>query len=79
MKGCRQIRKLILVWSGRGHKVEKNLYLQQLSNKLECDLSTKHELLDEFKDHLMLLREEYIEKGLSDDIAEKCASITIKV
>jgi len=48
-------------------------YLHQLSLKLDCDLNTKQELIEEFQDHLMLLKKEYIEKGLTDDIAEKCA------
>ncbi|MDF2651463.1 MAG: antibiotic resistance protein VanZ [Paenibacillus sp.] len=48
-------------------------YLQQLSSKLDCDLSTKQELIEEFQDHLMLLKREYTEKGLADDLAEKCA------
>lgn len=48
-------------------------YLQQLSLHLDCDPSTKQELIEEFQDHLMLLKNEYVEKGISEDIAEKCA------
>ncbi|QYR22326.1 VanZ family protein [Paenibacillus sp. sptzw28] len=48
-------------------------YLQQISSNLDCDSSTKKELIEEFQDHLKLLKKEYMEKGLSEDIAEKCA------
>ncbi|WP_159888574.1 VanZ family protein [Paenibacillus puerhi] len=48
-------------------------YLQQLSSGLDCDPSTTKELIEEFEDHLMLLKKEYVEKGLAEDIAEKCA------
>ncbi|GKU80084.1 VanZ family protein [Paenibacillus sp. L3-i20] len=48
-------------------------YLQQLSSKIDCDLNTKQELIEEFQDHLLLLKKDYVEKGLTDDIAEKCA------
>jgi len=48
-------------------------YLQQLSSSLDYDSNTKQELIEEFQDHLMLLKKEYLDKGLSEDIAEKCA------
>ncbi|GLI04743.1 hypothetical protein YDYSG_07730 [Paenibacillus tyrfis] len=48
-------------------------YLQQLSSNLDCDARTKEELIEEFQDHLMLLKKEYIAKGIAEDIAEKCA------
>ncbi|MEK8128495.1 VanZ family protein [Paenibacillus filicis] len=48
-------------------------YLQQLSLHLDCNPNIKQELIEEFQDHLMLLKKEYMEKGISEDIAEKCA------
>lgn len=48
-------------------------YLLQLCSQLHCNLGTKEELKEEFKDHLMLLKKEYLEKGLSEENAEKCA------
>ncbi|GAE33297.1 VanZ family protein [Halalkalibacter akibai] len=50
-----------------------NHYLEKLTSGLNCDEKTKQDLLDEFSDHLFLLKKEYLEQGLSDENAEKCA------
>ena len=33
-------------------------YLQQLAAELDCDSGTKEELIEEFQDHLILLKKE---------------------
>ncbi|MBY0121590.1 VanZ family protein [Bacillus sp. S/N-304-OC-R1] len=55
--------------------MDKNIesYIDQIVSELTCDETEKREIVDEMKDHLYLLKCEYIKKGLSDKEATKKA------
>ncbi|MFB7142336.1 VanZ family protein [Gottfriedia sp. NPDC056225] len=44
-------------------------YLNQIVNELNCDEKEKREIADEMNDHLNLLKNEYIERGFTDEEA----------
>ncbi|WP_425449281.1 VanZ family protein [Dethiothermospora halolimnae] len=46
-------------------------YIDKVLDKLQCDSNDKDELREEFKDHLNLLKEEYLNKGYEEDDAIK--------
>lgn len=48
-------------------------YINQIVSELGCDKKEKQEIVDEIKDHLYLLKNEYLEQGLSDKEATNLA------
>ena len=46
--------------------MDKNIetYIDQIVSELNCDENEKREIIDEMKDHLYLLKNEYLEQGL---------------
>lgn len=48
-------------------------YIDQIVSELTCDEKEKREIVDEMKDHLILLKSEYIEQGLSNEEATQKA------
>lgn len=55
--------------------MDKNIetYINQIVSELTCDKKEKSEIVDEMKDHLYLLKNEYLEQGLSDKEATNMA------
>lgn len=55
--------------------MDKNIeiYIAQIVSELTCDEKEKREIIDELKDHLYLLKNEYLEQGLSDKEATDIA------
>ena len=51
--------------------LDKNIetYINQVVSELSCDLNEKKDIADELRDHLILLKNEYIEQGFSDEEA----------
>jgi glycopeptide antibiotics resistance protein len=50
-----------------------DLFLSKIIDELDADNQTKSEVFDELNDHLQMSKRSYIEKGLSEDEAEKKA------
>lgn len=48
-------------------------YIDQIVSELTCEEKEKREIVDEMKDHLYLLKNEYLEQGLSDEAAARKA------
>lgn len=48
-------------------------YIDQIVSELTCDAKEKREIVDEMKDHLYLLKGEYLEQGLSEKEATQKA------
>ncbi|AIM17189.1 antibiotic resistance protein VanZ [Bacillus sp. X1(2014)] len=48
-------------------------YLSKIVNQLNCDEEEKRELIDEMRDHLHLLKNEYLEEGLTEEEATQKA------
>ncbi|MGM0789771.1 MAG: VanZ family protein [Bacillota bacterium] len=55
--------------------MDKNIesYIDQIVSELICDERRKEDLIDEMKDHLYLLKSEYLEQGLPDEEASQMA------
>ena len=55
--------------------MDKNIeiYIDQIVSELTCDEKEKREIVDEMKDHLYLLKSEYLERGFSDEEATQKA------
>ncbi|WP_419394189.1 VanZ family protein [Cytobacillus praedii] len=55
--------------------MDKNIetYIAQIVSELTCDEKEKREIIDEMKDHLHLLKDEYLDQGLSDKEATDMA------
>jgi glycopeptide antibiotics resistance protein len=58
-----------------GNGLDKNIetYIDQIVSELTCDEKEKKEIVDEMKDHLYLLKSEYLEQGLSNEEATQKA------
>jgi glycopeptide antibiotics resistance protein len=58
-----------------GNGMDKNIetYIDQIVAELNCSENEKIEIKDEMKDHLSLLKKEYLEQGLSDEEASQKA------
>ena len=58
-----------------GNGVDKDIetYTRQIVSKLICDETEKMDIVDEMKDHLYLLKSEYLEQGFSDKEATQMA------
>lgn len=48
-------------------------YVEKIVSKLNCDKEEKREIMDEMRDHLLLLKNEYIEQGLTKEEATQKA------
>jgi hypothetical protein len=58
-----------------GSRLDKKIetYLSKIVNQLNCDEEEKRELIDEMRDHLHLLKNEYLEEGLTEEEATQKA------
>lgn len=58
-----------------GSRLDKRIeaYIDQIVSQLSCDEEEKRGMADEMRDHLYLLKKEYLEKGLSGEEATQKA------
>lgn len=61
------------MFGGNGLDKIIETYINQIVSELGCDKKEKQEIVDEIKDHLYLLKNEYLEQGLSDKEATNLA------
>lgn len=47
-------------------------YIHQICSEIPLSSREKEDLAAEFEDHLQLLKQEYIDKGYSEEVSEKC-------
>src|SRR5690606_9655306 len=57
--------------NGLDKKIET--YIDQIVSQLSCGEDEKKEIIDEMRDHLTLLKSEYVEQGFSDEEATQKA------
>lgn len=51
-------------------------YIDQIVKGLDCDKAEKQEISDEIRDHLILLKQEHIEQGFTDEQATSKALVS---
>ncbi len=58
-----------------GSRLDKKIdtYIHKIVNQLNCDEEEKRELIDEMRDHLHLLKNEYLDEGLTEEKATQKA------